>query len=76
MKQFLIRYTVRDGEHEYGQLAWIAARTEQSAEQKANKILQKGGYVGDYRIYEIESVRSVTQAQLNVIKDLGLAYEL
>ena len=76
MSKFLISYTIRDGEHEYGQLALIAGHTEQSAENKANKILQKGGYAGDYRIYEIESVRPVTQAQLNVIKELGLAYEL
>ena len=76
MKKFLISYTVRDGEHEYGQLVLIAGRTGQSARHKANKMLQKGGYVGDYRMYEVESVRPVTQAQLAVIQELGLAYEL
>lgn len=76
MKKYLISYTVHDGEAEYRQLALIEGLDEQSAENEANKIIQKGGYDGDYRIYEIESVTPLRQEQLEVIKELGLAYKL
>ncbi len=76
MNTYLIEFSIHDGEAEYWQVALLQATLQEEAKEQAAKILQQGGYEGDYRLYEVESVTQLSPLQLQVIRELGLAYEL
>jgi hypothetical protein len=73
MKTFLITYTTRDGEREYGDVTEYQARTAESARNKFLKDndlkAQTGCFAGtyqqpgDYRLWEIEAVEEITPCE-------------
>ena len=76
MNIYLIEFTIHDGEAEYRQFALVQAKLPEEATEKAEKILQKGSYKGDDRLYEVETATLLNMNELKVIEGLGLAYEL
>ncbi|MBU4016681.1 hypothetical protein KJ980_00975 [Patescibacteria group bacterium] len=68
IKTFLITYLARDGEHEYVMHNLIEGDSEKLSENEALKMLKKGGYKGDNRIYELEDIKELTNTELETLK--------
>ena len=67
MKNYVVTYTIKDGEYEYLQQSLVRATSETDAREVVSKEINDW-IQGDYREFEIDRIEKLNSKEFEVIK--------